>query len=63
MYKAEQDSKKEIWGFMPPKPIIDFPPDSDASYYNQGFIVIVPMIADEIDYELLNKLQNEDYLK
>jgi 5'-nucleotidase len=33
------------------------PPTSDVALYNSGYIVIVPMKADEHDYELLSRLK------
>jgi len=33
------------------------PPDCDISLYDKGFIIIVPMIADEHNYKLLNWLR------
>jgi 5'-nucleotidase len=34
------------------------PPTSDVALYNSGYIVIVPMKADEHDYELLSRLKS-----
>jgi 5'-nucleotidase len=35
------------------------PKDSDIALYNEGYIVVVPMICDEHDYRLLSGLRNE----
>jgi 5'-nucleotidase len=51
--------RTEVWALQRPRPV---PPDagaSDAALYRQGYIVVVPMRADEHDRELLSRLLRE----
>ena len=47
---------KEVWKFKAETANL-IPPSSDVALYNSGYIVIVPMKADEHDYELLSRLK------
>jgi len=51
--KDESSESTQIWQLLQPKRITDVDPGSDAELYNQNYIVIVPMIADEMDRNLL----------
>ncbi len=48
------DNGSEIWHLNPPKQVLTFDQNSDAAFYNDGYIVLVPMIADEHDNDWLN---------
>jgi 5'-nucleotidase len=52
--KEKSHNGTEVWQLNPPKQVLTFDKNSDAAYYNAGYIVIVPMIADEHDNILLN---------
>jgi 5'-nucleotidase len=57
--KLPPESKKsdvETWVLKPPAELIPPPADSDVAVWNSNYIAIVPMRADEHDYELLKKL-------
>ncbi|MEW6194218.1 MAG: 5'/3'-nucleotidase SurE [Bacteroidota bacterium] len=56
------ESNKEVWQLNRPKPITDVDAESDAALYYSGYIIVVPMLADEIDYPLLSKLKNNSGL-
>jgi len=63
MKKSETDERKpnlETWQIIKPKPVKDILTNSDASLYYQNYIVIVPMVADEIDYDLLEELEKSN---
>ncbi len=58
--KAPPSSKKsdvETWILKPPTELSPPPADSDVAVWNSNYIAIVPMRADEHDYELLKKLK------
>jgi len=57
---TNSESNIETWRIMQPKPIFDFLPESDAAFYYQNYIVIVPMVANEIDYDLLKEIENSN---
>jgi len=52
------DSGQEVWRMTGIRRTEVTPPDdSDIALYRKGYIVIVPMKADEHDYDLLAKLK------
>jgi 5'-nucleotidase len=55
----ESESGREEWRFegMEEREEYMLPNDSDTAFYKAGYIVIVPMRADEHDYNLLSELQ------
>ena len=59
MTKTNTDKNIETWSILKPKPIIDFQNESDAAFYYQNYVVIVPMVADEMEIELLEKLNRK----
>jgi 5'-nucleotidase len=58
MRKIDEQGDSEVWTIMPPNPVSDFPTDTDAAYYYKSYVVVVPMVADEVDYILLNSLKD-----
>jgi 5'-nucleotidase len=56
---ASEKSDIETWVLKPPTELIPPPVDSDVAVWKSNYIAIVPMRADEHDYELLNKLINK----
>jgi len=60
---AEKEGAQEVWR-MTERREIGSPPseDSDIALYRAGYIVIVPMRADEHDYDLLAKLKQNPSL-
>lgn len=56
--KEAVDSTYEVWALQRPKRRDFVPENSDATLYNAGYIVVVPMLADEHDYELLSILKD-----
>lgn len=53
-----EDKGHEIWRFEGTTRLdLSLPDDSDVVLYESGFIVIVPMKADEHDYELMSRLK------
>lgn len=57
----QSNNSSEVWHLNPPKQVSTFDQNSDAAFYNAGYIVVVPMIADEHDNNLLN-FMNENIL-
>jgi len=58
---TEEDNKDtiETWAIIGSEPFSHpLSPDCDISLYNQGYIVIVPMIADELDQNKLQQLKS-----
>jgi broad specificity polyphosphatase/5'/3'-nucleotidase SurE len=49
-------SVEEVWRLEGPeqRPV---PPESDIALHDAGYIVVVPMQADELDYKLLSTLR------
>ena len=54
----QTNNSSEVWQLNRPKRIDTFDNKSDAAYYSDGYIVIVPMMADEDDNDLLNFLED-----
>ena len=48
---------KATWYLLRPNPIQSETKESDVNLYNSGYIVVVPMLADEHDYQLINYLK------
>ena len=46
-----------VWQLGRPHPLPRGPANRDAALYDAGFVVIVPMMADEHDYNLLTVLR------
>jgi len=56
---ANKKDRYETWTITGSETVSSpLPPHSDISLYDQGYIIIVPMIADEHNYGLLNRLRN-----
>ena len=53
------NSKKSTWYLNRPVPVKSVPEDSDAALYNAGYIVVIPMLADEHDFALFQKIKNK----
>ena len=53
-----EDKGHEIWRLEATTRLdLSLPDDSDVVFYESGFIVVVPMKADEHDYELMSRLK------
>ena len=59
-YQTDKSTpEKTTWYLNRPKPITSVPFQSDASLYHKGYVIVVPMLADEHDYKLLSRLKNQ----
>lgn len=59
--KSQEDtvlSWMGLWQLQRPKPINAPLTENDAFFYKSGFIVVVPMIADQTDHSLLSHLKD-----
>lgn len=54
------ESGHETWRIVGAEKLdYSVPSDSDIALYNEGFIVIVPMVCDEHDHQLLSRLKKD----
>ncbi len=56
---AFNDGVSEVWWMEQPQPLEPSSSSSDAALCDSGFIVVVPMSVNEIDYELLECFREE----
>ena len=57
---TNENEQKEIWQIKGVKTLSNIPHDkSDIPLYESGYIVIVPMLAQEVDYQSLETLKNK----
>lgn len=52
------ESNREVWNLQFDLKEDLFPPESDIAQIYSGYIVVVPLVADEHDYDLLNYMRN-----
>ena len=56
----ELEGGEERWNIVGTEKLdYSLPSDSDVALYNEGYIVIVPMVCDEHDYQLLSRLKKD----
>jgi broad specificity polyphosphatase/5'/3'-nucleotidase SurE len=54
------ESEQEMWKIVGAQELdYPVPEDSDIALYNEGYIVVVPMICDEHDFQLLSHLKKD----
>ena len=59
---GDNDNKKEAWKIVGRIKLKTSPPDSsDVVLYKKDFIIVTPMIANEIDHQLLDSLKKDLY--
>lgn len=59
MEELDPEDGTSEWALMPPVPIPPASDSSDASLVQEGYVVIVPMQADEVDHEMLSRMLRE----
>jgi 5'-nucleotidase len=60
--QAQKQNGETVWQMLPPKKVEDFLSQSDAVLYYAGYIVIVPMRADEDDDKFILALSEKKEL-
>jgi len=57
--QQNSSSNQEVWQMLLPKRLDPVSAESDAALYAQGWVVVVPMVADELDTKLLSDLKSK----